>query len=36
MTINTNVIELSIKPTLERNSKNDDEDYKLLVDIKNQ
>ncbi|CAK77304.1 unnamed protein product (macronuclear) [Paramecium tetraurelia] len=36
MTINTNVIELSLKPPLERSTKNDNEDYKLLIDTKNQ
>ncbi|CAD8153139.1 unnamed protein product [Paramecium pentaurelia] len=36
MTINTNVIELSIKPPLERSTKNDNEDYKFLIDTKNQ
>lgn len=35
MTININVIELSLKPPLERNNKNDEEDFKFLIDIKN-
>ncbi|CAD8158605.1 unnamed protein product [Paramecium octaurelia] len=34
MTINTNVIKLSLKPPLERRTKNDNEDYKILIDTK--
>lgn len=35
MTINTSVIELSVKPPLQITTRNDNDDYKYLIDTKN-